>query len=196
MEDPPLFSAEWPRIKEDSEVYKVLEVAVEMSKALRESRSVKGLAREFMKIKRPLKSGKIRKVPASAAYFLSFMIRASQRFRSGRPSLPGRLGRITSLLTNFDSDFSQAFLDGRIYEGLDHAKALKMAQCPMLLVHANWFRHSDFGLVGAMDDSDATRAQELAPRMQYRRIDSEHGIHSQQPEAFVKEIEEFAAHLS
>ncbi|MHA2079222.1 MAG: alpha/beta fold hydrolase, partial [Candidatus Thorarchaeota archaeon] len=29
LEDPPLFSADWPRIKEDSYVYRVLEVTVE-----------------------------------------------------------------------------------------------------------------------------------------------------------------------
>ncbi|MHA2162829.1 MAG: alpha/beta fold hydrolase [Candidatus Thorarchaeota archaeon] len=196
LEDPPLFSADWPRIKEDSYVYRVLEVTVEMSKMLNESRSIGDLAREFMKIKRPVEDGKVRGVPRSAAYFMSFLIRASQRIRSGTPSLPGRFGRILEVLTDFDTDFSQAFLDGRIYEGLDHAEALGLAECPMLLLHANWIRHPDFGLVGAMDDSDAARAQELAPSMQYRRIESDHVIHSHNPEIFVRELEEFAANLS
>jgi pimeloyl-ACP methyl ester carboxylesterase len=192
MEDPPLFSAEWPRIKEDSYVYRVLEVTVEMNKELKESRSISGLARVFMKIKRPVEGGKFRGVPKSAAYFISFMIRASQKFRSGKPSLPGRLGRITDVLATFDVDFSQAFLDGRIYEGLDHAEALKRAECPMLLLHANWLRHPEYGLVGAMDDGDAARAQEIAPDMHFKRIDSDHVIHSHNPDLFVKEVEEFA----
>ena len=195
LEDAPLFSADWPRIKEDSYVYQVLQVTVEMSKELHESRSISGLARSFMKVKRPLPNGKIRGIPKAAAYFISFLIRASQRLRSGKPSLPGRLGVMVKILVDFDADFSQAWIDGRIYEGLDHADALQRAKCPILLLHANWVRHPDFGLVGAMDDDDAAKARELAPHMVYKRIDSEHVIHSHEPETFVREVKEFTEHL-
>ena len=195
LEDPPLFSADWPRIKEDSYVYRVLEVTVEMSRELKESRSIRGLARQFMKVKKPVEGGELRGVPRSAAYFISFLIRASQRLR-GTPSLPGKLGQIVDVLVTFDADFSQAFLDGRIYEGLDHAEALSRAQCPMILLHANWLRHPEYGLVGAMDDADAARAQELAPHMEYKRIDSDHVIHSYNPEVFIAEVREFTARLS
>ncbi len=194
LEDPPLFSADWPRIKEDSYVYHVLETTVELSKELNESRSISKLARLFMKVKRPLPNGKIRSVPRSAAYLISFMIRASQKLR-GRPSLPGRLGVLVDVLVNFDADFSQAWVDGRIYEGLDHADALGRVTCPMILLHANWVRHPDYGLSGAMDDDDAARAQELAPAMQYRRIDSEHVIHSHDPDQFINLVDEFVAGL-
>jgi hypothetical protein len=161
-----------------------------MSKELNESRSVSGLAKQFMKVRRPLPNGKIRSIPRSAAYFISFLIRASQRIR-GRPSLPGRFGVIVDVLVNFDADFSQAWLDGRIYEGLDHADALRRAECPMILLHANWVRHPDFGLVGAMDDDDAAFAREIAPEMLFKRIDSEHVIHSHNPDQFVSIVEEF-----
>lgn len=194
LEDPPLFSADWPRIKEDSYVYQVLQVTVEMSKELNDSRSISGLARTFMKIKRPLPNGKIKSIPRSAAYFISFLIRASQRLR-GKPSLPGSLGKIIDVLVNFDADFSQAWVDGRIYEGLDHADALKRAECPMILLHANWVRHTDYGLVGAMDDDDSTLAREIAPELQFKRIDSEHVIHSHNPELFVSTVDEFVVNL-
>ena len=190
LEDPPLFSAEWPRIKEDSYVYRVLQVTVEMSKELNESRSISGLAKTFMKISSPLPNGKIRSIPRSAAYFISFLIRASQKLR-GRPSLPGRLGTMMTLLVDFDADFSQAWLDGRIYEGLDHADALRRSGCPMILLHANWVRHPDYGLVGAMDDEDAAFARETAPEMLFKRIDSEHVIHSHNPDEFVSIVDEF-----
>jgi pimeloyl-ACP methyl ester carboxylesterase len=194
MEDPPLFSAEWPRIKEDSYVYRVLQVTVEMKKELHESRSISGLARLFMKVKRPLPDGRIRSIPSSAAYLIAFLVRATQMLR-GRPSLPGRLGTLTDVLVDFDADFSQAWLDGRIYEGLDHAEALKRAECPMLLLHANWVRHPDFGLVGAMDDDDAAYARELAPEMHFKRIESEHVVHSYNPEQFVEIVNEFVKGL-
>jgi pimeloyl-ACP methyl ester carboxylesterase len=195
LEDPPLFSADWPRIKEDSYVYRVLQVTVEMSKELHESRSISGLARKFMQIKRPVEGGKIRGVPKSAAYFFSFLIRASQKFKSGKPSLPGRLGKVLEVLTNYDADFAQAFVDGRIYEGLDHAEALRSAQCPMLLLHANWLRHPEFGLIGAMDDDDAKRARELAENMEYQRIDSDHVIHSENPEIFMDIVRDFTSRV-
>lgn len=195
MEDAPLFSADWPRIKEDSHVYLVLQVTVEMSKVLYESRSISRLARTFMKVKRPLPNGKVSSVPRSAAYFISFLIRLSQKFRSGKPSLPGKLGIIVDVLVNFDADFSQAWVDGRIYEGLDHAAALKQATCPMLLLHANWVRHPDYGLSGAMDDDDAAKARELAPGLIYKRIDSEHVIHNHKTDQFIAAVDEFMADL-
>ena len=195
LEDPPLFSADWPRIKDDSYVYRVLQVTVEMSKELHESRSIRGLARKFMQIKRPVKGGKIRGVPKSAAYFISFLIRASQKFGSGKPSLPGKLNKVIEVLTTYDADFAQAFVDGRIYKGLNHAEALKLAECPMILLHANWLRHPEYGLVGAMDDADAARARELAPNMEYLRVDSDHVIHSHKPEMFVDIICEFISKL-
>jgi hypothetical protein len=144
-----------------------------------------------MKVRRPLPNGKIRSIPRSLAYFISFLVRASQKLRSGEPWLPGSLGTIIEVLVDFDADFSQAWVDGRIYEGLSHPEALKQVQCPMLLLHANWVRHPEFGLVGAMDDDDVAYARELAPKMQIKRIDSEHVIHSHSPEQFVSEIEDF-----
>jgi hypothetical protein len=120
-------------------------------------------------------------------------------FRAGchaeKPTLSGRLGQVIDVLYTFDADFSQAFVDGRIYEGLNHADALKRASCPMLLLHANWLRHPEYGLVGAMDDDDARHAQELAPQMVYRRIDSDHVIHSNDPGLFVNEVHAFLSSL-
>jgi hypothetical protein len=99
------------------------------------------------------------------------------------------------VLVDFDADFSQAFVDGRIYEGLDHADALKRVECPMLLLHANWVRHPDYGLVGAMDDNDAAMARELAPELLFKRIDSDHVIHSHNPDLYISAIEEFIVNL-
>jgi len=159
------------------------------------NQSISGLAKEFMKVKRPLPNGTIRSVPKVAAYFISFLIRLFQKMHSGEPSLPGGLGKIINLLTNYDIDFSQAWLDGRIYEGLDHADALSRATCPILLLHANWVCHPDYGLVGAMDDADAARAKELAHHMVYKRIDSDHVTHNENTEEYLNAVDEFAAFL-
>lgn len=148
-----------------------------------------------MKVKRPLSNGKIRSVCRSAAYFISFLIRVSQKRHSGTPHLLGHLGQVVDVLVTFDADFSQAWVDGQIYEGLDHTDALRRAKCPMLLLHANWVRHPDYGLVGAMDD-DAARARTLAPEMQYRRIDSDHVIHNHNPDLYIDAIREFILKLN
>ncbi|MFW9910604.1 MAG: alpha/beta hydrolase [Candidatus Thorarchaeota archaeon] len=193
LEDPPLFSADWPRIKEDSLAYTALQVLVEMRKELYESHGISGLAKTFMKVKRPLPNGKVRSVPRSAAYLIAFLIRMSQKFGSRKPRLPGLLGIILDMLDNYDTDFSQAWVDGRIYEGLNHVDALKRAECPMILLHANWVRHPDYGLSGAMDDDDATMARELAPQLIYKRIDSGHVIHSNNPDLFISLVDEFVS---
>ena len=191
LEDPPLFSADWPRIRDDSYVYYVLQTTVELSRELHESKSVQNLARLFKKVRRPVKGGRLTGIPTIAAYMVAYMIRRSQKRNDGRPKLRGRLGKVVDVLYTFDADFSQAFVDGRIYEGLDHVDALERAACPLLLLHANWLRHPDYGLVGAMDDDDARYARELAPQMVYRRVDSDHVIHSENPELFAQEVELF-----
>ena len=65
----------------------------------------------------------------------------------------------------------------------------------MLLLHADWVRDSEYGLVGAMDDEDAKKARELAPHLIYKRIDAGHVIHSEQPELFVDEIDSFISQI-
>jgi pimeloyl-ACP methyl ester carboxylesterase len=176
-------------------VYYVLQTTIELSRELHESRSVRNLARLFKKVRRPVKGGKLTGIPTVAAYMVAYMIRRSQKRNEGRPNLKGRLGKVVDVLYTFDADFSQAFVDGRIYEGLNHADALERAACPLLLLHANWLRHPEYGLVGAMDDDDAQYARQLARHIVYRRIDSDHVIHSENPELFAQEIEDFLSGL-
>jgi hypothetical protein len=82
-----------------------------------------------------------------------------------------------------------------MYKGLDHAEALRRVTCPVLVLHANWFRHPRYGLVGAMDNRDAARIQTLAHQALYRRIPANHVIHMFEPEKFVREVEMFSAHM-
>jgi hypothetical protein len=63
-------------------------------------------------------------------------------------------------LSMFDPDFARAFVDGRFYEGLDHAEALEEVRYPMLVPHTDRFRDPKYGLVGTMDDADAARKRD------------------------------------
>lgn len=95
----------------------------------------------------------------------------------------------------FDPDFARAFVDGRFYEGIDHAEALKRVHCPLLVLHADWHRYPEHGLIGAMDDRDAERIKELAPQMKYRKIHANHVIHAFKSRLYVNAITEFAAEI-
>jgi hypothetical protein len=87
-------------------------------------------------------------------------------------------------------DFARAFVDGRFYEGLDHAVVLRRVRCPLLVLHADRHRYPRYGLVGTMDDADAARIQELVPHSQHRKIPANHVIHKSTQ--FIEAIEEFA----
>ena len=92
----------------------------------------------------------------------------------------------------YDPDFARAFVDGRMYGDFDHSVALSFVRCPMLVLHASWKRLPSYGLVGAMDDDDAKRIQQLVPQAQYRRVRAKHVIHVFRPRAFIREIVSFA----
>jgi pimeloyl-ACP methyl ester carboxylesterase len=193
LEDVPLFSADWPRIKTEY-VYHVLKSTVEIIEVLRESRSVKKLKMAFDKIQRPVSSDKTRKLPGWITYPLAWLIRFYQSLSKGEiisiPLLPGKLRALVETLSTYDPDFSKAWVDGRIYQGFNHEEALKNVKCPVLLLHANWFRHQQYGLVGAMDDEDAARVCAIT-NCHYIRVDSEHVIHTEQPRIFIHRVEEF-----
>ncbi len=195
-EDPPLFSADWPRIKKEF-VYYVLQSAVEIANVMRNSTSVDELSQALQKIEKPI-AGKDQagRVPRWATNLMAKLIRRYQAKSKGlstkRSFAPRKLKQVVEAMTRYDPDFSQAWVDGRIYQGLNHEDFLPRVSCPMLLMHANWFRHPKYGLSGAMDDADAERVCSLVPHCQYRRINSGHVIHSDKPVIFVRELEDFA----
>ena len=91
----------------------------------------------------------------------------------------------------FDPDFARSWVDGRIYEGLNHEDALSRVKCPVLIIHADWYR-TEKGLVGAMDDKDAERALDLLPQVEYVRLKTRHVTHSGAPKDFVSLVEKFS----
>jgi pimeloyl-ACP methyl ester carboxylesterase len=196
LEDAPVFSAELPRFRDrDRFVYAGLARAVAALGDLEH----RDLANYFRDQELPLADGRVRRVPGCLVSVLSAIIRrraaANPRGRVDVPYLPPALRLLIRSLSTFDPDFARAFVDGRFYEGLNHAEALRRVRCPLLVLHADWFRHPRHGLVGAMDDADAARILELVPQARYRRIAANHVIHYFKPRAFVREVEEFAAQL-
>lgn len=186
LEDAPLFSADWPRIKQEY-VYDVLtKTAHYLGK---ENPDYLGL---FSVMERPLPNGESKFLPAWMCKMFAFLLRHRNHslIHFLIQFLPRKIRRIIIDIPTFDPDFSQAWVDGRIYEGLNHTEALRKIKLPLLILHSNWYR-TQKGLIGAMDDNDAKMAQELAPHAKYIRINAGHEIHSEKPKEFSNIIENF-----
>ena len=82
-------------------------------------------------------------------------------------------------------------MDGRFYQGIHHAEALKASTCPILFLHANWKRYEKYGLVGALDDQDVQHILELAPQTIYKKIPANHVIHAFKPRCYIQALLEF-----
>lgn len=193
LEDAPVFSAEMPRFRDqDRFVYQGLKHVVDV---LGDTQK-RDLADYFRGQVLPVNEGHHeRRVPEWFINILSRVIHRYERAHPGQPVdiayLPMTLRVLIKSISTYDPDFARAFVDGRMYEGLDHTEALKRVRSPVLVLHANWFRHPKYGLVGAMDDRDAARIQTLVPHAQYKRIPANHVIHMFDPEGFVQAVEEF-----
>ncbi len=194
LEDAPVFSVEMPRFKEaDRFVYQGLEHAVAALGDL----DHRDLADYLRGQELPVNEGRrVRRMPDWFVNFLSWSVRRYQARHPGPPVdirwFPFTLRVLMKSISTFDPDFARAFVDGRFYAGLDHAEALSRVRCPLLVLHADWFRHPRFGLVGAMDDRDAARIQQLVPHAQYRRIQANHVIHVFKPQIYIEAVEAFA----
>ncbi len=195
LEDAPVFSVEMPRFRDqDKFVYEGLARYVKNLGDLKN----RDLANYFRGQVLPVNEGRREKrMPDWFVSVMSFLIRRWQKAHPGEPVdiayFPGVMRVLFKSISTFDPDFAQAFVDGRMYEGLDHSEALKRVQCPVLVMHANWFRHPKYGLVGALDDQDVARIQRLVPQAQVVKIPANHVIHRYKPKEFHAAIEDFAA---
>lgn len=187
LEDAPLFSADWPRIKTEF-VYEVLDKTARYLGA-EGGPDYEGM---FKSIQKPKKDGKVTELPGWIVKIFVWLINRYKK--TGEPLdipvLPSRIRLAFKSFSAFDPDFSRSWVDGRIYEGLNHVDALSRVRCPLVIIHADWYR-TEKGLVGAMDDDDAKHALELAPHAEYVRLNSRHVTHSGASESFVKIVNEF-----
>jgi len=192
LEDAPLFSADWPRIKSEF-VFEVLDKTATYL-GHENGPDYEGLLKS---IQRPTPDGKVKALPG---WLISFMLWLIKRYeKPGEPLdipiLPSRMRQLLRTFSTFDPDFSRSWVDGRIYEGLNHEEALSSVQCPILIIHADWYRVEE-GLVGAMDDDDAKHALEIAPHAGYVRLNTRHVIHSGAPKKFIELVINFSLNHS
>lgn len=188
MEDPPLFTTEWPRLRDDTWVYRFFVHVVA---------TLPDLARFFSTLTVPAQGKKrLMHFPRPMAWLLGGAIRRHQRARPGAPVdlwwLPLHVRLFVRGLSEYDVDFTRACTDGRMCD-MEQEPALAALRCPATLVTAASFRHPELGLVGAMGEEDVARARRVAPELRVVRLDSTHIVHIAEPRRYVEELMALAA---
>jgi pimeloyl-ACP methyl ester carboxylesterase len=196
-EDPPIFSSIWPRIEQEKHLYYGFQNAVE-TLGKPEGRDIKGY---FLKMGIPAEEGdELLTIPPFIVDIITGIFDLNAKFRPDRPydapAMPFNMRVMMKFINEYDPDFSQATIDGRLSAGFDPEEALQKVKCPVLLLHANWSRHDTWGLLGAMDDNDANRVKSLLDDIHYARIDSNHAIHIENPDLFLEAFFSFTDSLT
>jgi pimeloyl-ACP methyl ester carboxylesterase len=194
-EDPPLFSAMYPRIEHEAYMYRIFQVAIDtLGKPKRD------ILDYFMKQGIPKEGQKeLLLIPAWIAKFIVGDFEFNKKLRPNKkydvPMAPysGKLG--FKFISEYDVDFSKATIDGRLTEGFDPDQTLGRIRCPMLLIHAKWSRDKNWGLIGAMDDGDAEKIRSSVKDLTYVKVDSFHDVHLSKPKIFIKVVDSYLESL-
>ncbi len=186
LEDPALFSSEYPR---------VLDTIADRSFAICQDFILTG-GEDFPLYWIDRCQDFFRKnVGFNAAPLLTASVKAYRGANPGEAVEINYLPTMVRLMMRgmgfYDPHFGAAFHDGRWNAEFDHAEALPQIQCPALLLQANYEILEDGTLNGAMDQEEASRAVSLIPNAEYLRIDSAHVMHLDKPELYTQTVTGF-----
>jgi pimeloyl-ACP methyl ester carboxylesterase len=195
-EDPPIFSSIWPRIQNEKLMTNNFRVAVDIL-GKPGKRDVEGY---LSQVGVPVEGkSELLKIPRFILKIMFFMARINRAVRPNRPYdtplLPFNMRAGHKFLSEYDTDFSRATIEGDLSKDFSPEEALKRIKCPMLLMRADAYRHETWGLVGAMDDDDLERIVSLVDDLQCVQISGGHEIHMLQPQRYIDEILKFVDHL-
>lgn len=181
LEDPPLFSAEYPRVKK-TVAYRSFTTAHNFIKEGEEDFLVYWLESNSVFFEKNV--GK---------FSLPMIKTAINSYRNANPGkaveislLPDIVRLMIRGFKYYDPRFGAGFYDGSWNAGFDHAEALQKITCPTVLLHANFEIREDGELNGAMDQGEADRVVSLIPNAEYKRIDAVHVIHIDKPDQFIQ----------
>ena len=189
-EDPPLFSAEWPRLRDGCWVHSFFTGVV----AALDKEDLAGL---FSTMRLPTRPGaKLMSFPPALTWVLGGAIRRRQRANPTAPVdiwwLPLAVRLFVRGLSEYDVEFTRACLDGSMCD-IDHAALLAAVRCPMTLIKAASFVDDKLGLVGAMSDDDVARAQTILPALVVQKVAKPHVVHVAAPKTYVAAVDALAA---
>jgi hypothetical protein len=125
------------------------------------------------------------KIPPFILKIMFFLARWNRALRPNlpydAPFLPFNMRAGHKFLSEYDTDFSRATLDGDLSKGFSPEEALWWVKCPTLLMRADACRHQTWELIGALDDEDLERIVSLVDDLRCVQISSRDEIHMLQP---------------
>jgi len=187
LEDPPLFSSEYPRIKTT--------VAYQSFANSHTYVNITDPDNDFLLYW-------LNNSPLFVANYigtekLPYLISAIKTYEASHPGEPVELPLPASLslffrgISQYDAHFGDAFYMGTWNSGFDHAGALKKIKCPVLLLQANYDVTANGILDGAMNQDDVNQAMSLLSNGTYQKIDASHVIHLDKPSIFINAVNSF-----
>jgi pimeloyl-ACP methyl ester carboxylesterase len=191
-EDPPIFSSVWPRIQDERFMFNSFRMAVDPGKP--GERDIGGLHKWG-----PCGKTELLRIPPVILKIMFFLYRLNRAVRPNSPYdtpfMPFNIRAGHKFLSEYNTDFSRATIDGDLSKDFNPEDTLKRVKCPMLLMRANASRHETWGLLGAIDDNDLERIVSLVDDLKYVQIPSRHEIHMVQPGRYMDELTEFVDDL-
>jgi len=187
LEDPPLFSSEYPRVKQTI-AYRSFTTCHNYI----DEKSTDDFLIYWIKSN----SAFIEKNAGKNA--APRLISAVEIYRNEHPGepvelrfLPDMMRMIMRGMSMFDPAFGNSFYTGEWNDGFAHAEALAKIECPVLLIHSDYEILPDGTLNGAMDQNDADKVMSLLKNGEYKKIESMHVVHLDKPEEFITIVNEF-----
>jgi len=183
-EDPPLFSSEYPRMKETfgwdmpDMAHGFLESGEQnfLNHYLLHSRLMDFFPDDFQKM-------------------IYDFVQFRKQHRPDKPVevffLPPVMRMMLKGIDVYDPRFGAMFYDGSWHKNFDHAETLARVEVPTVLIHANWKYDEDHILLGAMSDEDANHAASLLPNGKMIKVDAGHAVHLEKPEKFTEIVIQF-----
>lgn len=187
LEDPPLFSAEYPAVV-DTIAYK--------SFATSKSAVEDGAEEDFLLywIRKSTQFFKNYTGPG-VQQIAEFLCRYYRFMNPDKPLelafLPATIQEMMRGLNEYDPRFGVAFYDGTWNKDFNHAEALTQIECPVLLLQAEFSYLEDGTLNGAMSEEMAQKAISLVPNCQFQTVNSSHVINLEIPKEFAQFLETF-----
>ncbi|MGI3131864.1 alpha/beta fold hydrolase [Halopseudomonas pachastrellae] len=183
LEDPPLFSSEYPRITETIayRAFRTSHTAVTVDHPS-----------DFLLYWIDANGDFFRNNIGPGTPFL--LTQAVKMRRLTHPNQPVEVGilrddtirLLVRGLDMYDPRFGAAFYDGSWNAGFDHATALAQISAPTLLMHANTTIMEDGTLNGAMSQDEADLAVSLLQNGSYVQVAADHVVHLDDPQEFLR----------
>ena len=187
LEDPPLFSAEYPAVK-DTIAYKSFTTSQKAIEAGEKDDFLLYWVRSSTQFFKNYTGPGVQQIAELLCRYYRFM-------NPNKPLelafLPATMQEMIRGLNEYDPRFGAAFYDGTWNENFDHAEALAKIECPALLLQADFSYLEDGTLNGAMSEEMAQAAVSLIPNCQFQPVKSGHVINLEIPNEFTPILEEF-----